>query len=274
MNIEIPSVDVVMADGDYIGEDGLVYCGKCNEAKQTVLKSKWQDGFDRKVRCQCACEEAVYAEREKELAAQESKHRIENLRSAGIQDKRMLNYSFEQDNAPNSPISRFCRTYVANWNENYGSVIGLLFWGDVGTGKTFYAGCIANALIEKGVPVLATDFISILNELQGMQNGRTNYTKELNNYKLLVIDDFGAERQSDYAVEQVFNLINQRYKSNQPLILTTNLTIQELRNPADLKHKRIYDRVLELCMPVKFQGESFRKEFAAEKQRLAKEINT
>ena len=45
---------------------------------------------------------------------------------------------------------------------------GLLIWGDVGTGKSFFAGCIANALLEKGVPVLMTNFSRILNTLTGM----------------------------------------------------------------------------------------------------------
>ena len=69
-------------------------------------------------------------------------------------------------------------------------------------------------------------------------------------------------------------MINARYKSGQPLILTTNLTMQEMQNPQDLKHKRIYDRVLEMCMPVRFTGESVRKEIAAAKRKLVKAINT
>ena len=272
MNIEIPNREVVLAEGDYI-KDGLIYCGKCHEAKQRRLRNK-SINIDRIVSCQCKCEAAAY-EAEKEACIEQT-HRqwIENLRSSGIQDRRMLKYSFGQDRAPDSTISKLCRKYVENWKENYDNILGLLFWGDVGTGKTFYAGCIANALIEKGVPVLATDFISILNELQGMWDGKTQYIRELENYKLIIIDDFGAERQSDYAIEQVFNVINARYKSGQPLILTTNLTMQEMQNPQDLKHKRIYDRVLEMCMPVRFTGESVRKEIAAAKRELVKAINT
>ena len=60
---------------------------------------------------------------------------------------------------------------------------GLLIWGDVGTGKSFFAGCIANALLEKGVPVLMTHFSRILNTLNGMHfEDRNQFINNLNRY--------------------------------------------------------------------------------------------
>ena len=91
---------------------------------------------------------------------------------------------------------------------------GLLIWGDVGTGKSFFAGCIANALLEKGVPVLMTNFSRILNTLTGMHfEDRNQFINNLNRYSLLIIDDLGMERNSDFALEQVFNVIDSRYRS-------------------------------------------------------------
>ena len=84
---------------------------------------------------------------------------------------------------------------------------GLLIWGDVGTGKSFFAGCIANALLEKGIPVLMTNFSRILNTLTGMHfEDRNQFINSLNRYSLLIIDDLGIERNSDFALEQVFNV--------------------------------------------------------------------
>ena len=100
---------------------------------------------------------------------------------------------------------------------------GLLIWGDVGTGKSFFAGCIANALLEKGVPVLMTNFSRILNTLTGMHfEDRNQFIDSLNRYSLLIIDDLGIERNSEFALEQVFNVIDSRYRSKKPLIVTTN----------------------------------------------------
>ena len=72
------------------------------------------------------------------------------------------------------------------------------------------------------------------------------------------------ERQTEYAREQVFHLIDSRYLSRRPLIVTTNLSLRELKNPADMAQQRIYDRILEMCIPVCFNGESLRQEKARE----------
>lgn len=78
------------------------------------------------------------------------------------------------------------------------------------------------------------------------------------------------ERQTDYAREQVFNIIDGRYLSGKPLIVTTNLSLGELKNPADMAQQRIFDRVLEMCVPVCFDAESLRREKAKEKIRAYK----
>ena len=71
---------------------------------------------------------------------------------------------------------------------------------------------------------------------------------------LLVIDDLGAERGTEYAVENVFNVIDRRYRSGKHLIITTNLHISMLTNEQSLDKKRIYDRILELCIPICVNG--------------------
>ena len=82
---------------------------------------------------------------------------------------------------------------------------------------------------------------------------------------LLIIDDFGMERGTEYGLEQVYNVIDSRYRSGKPLIVTTNLTLDSLQNPQDTAHARIYGRLLEMCAPILFTGENFRKQTATEK---------
>lgn len=82
---------------------------------------------------------------------------------------------------------------------------------------------------------------------------------------LLIIDDLGAERGTEYAVENVFNVIDRRYRSGKPLIITTNLHISMLTNEQSLDKKRIYDRILELCIPIGVNGASKRTATAKEK---------
>ena len=82
---------------------------------------------------------------------------------------------------------------------------------------------------------------------------------------------FGMERGTEYGLEQVFNVIDSRYRSGKPLIVTTNLTLDDLRNPEDTAHSRIYDRLLSMCVPVRFTSDNFRQEAAQAKlERLKK----
>lgn len=165
------------------------------------------------------------------------------------------------------------KTYVDRWAEMKEKNLGLLIWGNVGTGKTFFAGCIANALIEKGIPVVMTNFSKIINTLTGIfSEERNRYLESLVKCELLIIDDLGIERNSEFALEQVFSVIDSRYRSKKPLIVTTNLTLDEIQNPENLAKARIYDRILELCVPVKINNANIRKQNAAEKLKELRNI--
>ena len=252
---------------DYV-KDGLLYCGNCNTKKQRVLVTPWGQSI---VYCLCKCEvEKRNKELEEERKKEEMRY-IESLKIAGLQDKDIFNYTFEK--AKNDVYIEKARKYCENWQAIYENNNGLLLWGDVGTGKTFVAGCIANYLLQNRVPVMMTSLIKIINDLQGFNiTDKNEYMNNLNKFKLLILDDLGAERQSEYALEQVFNVIDNRYKNGQPVIITTNLTLTELKNPQDIKYKRIYDRVLEMCVPLKFEGASKRITRSKEKLNILKDI--
>ena len=87
-----------------------------------------------------------------------------------------------------------------------------------------------------------------------------------------ILDDFGMERGTEYGLEQVYNVVDSRYRSRKPLIVTTNLTLEELQNPEDTAHARIYDRLTEMCTPVRITGENFRKAKAREKMERLKTL--
>ena len=192
------------------------------------------------------------------------------LKSMCFTDSGLYNWTFENDNGKNPNMSR-AKCYVDRWNKMRSENIGLLLWGDVGTGKSYFAACIANALFELGVSVRMTNFSAILNDLFSCDD-KNEYINKLNESSLLIIDDLGIERDTEYALEQVYNIIDARYKSNKPLIVTTNLSLTELKNPVDTAHKRIYDRVLEMCVPIRFNGENIRCEKAKRKMDTAKRL--
>ena len=131
---------------------------------------------------------------------------------------------------------------------------------------------IANALMEKEVAVRMTNFATILNDLSASFEGRNEYISRLCSYPLLILDDFGMERGTEYGLEQVYSVIDSRYRSGKPLIATTNLTLEELQHPQDTPHARIYDRLTSMCAPVRFTGSNFRKETAQEKLERLKQL--
>ena len=241
-------------------ETGLLVCGKCRTPKQCRVSLF---GKERLVPCLCKCEKE---RREAEDAARKEQERlvkIRRLKANALQDKALLAYTFAADDG-NNPAMKYARRYVEHWPQMKERGQGLLLWGGVGTGKTFAAACIAHALTEQGVPVLMTNFSKILNSLSGMfSEDRNKYLASFNHFSLLIIDDLGIERNSEYALEQVYNVVDSRYLSRLPFIITTNLMLAELQAPGDLAHARIYDRVLERCTPVCFSGKNYRKDNAA-----------
>ncbi len=245
------AISIKVNEGDYIGEDGLLYCGKCHTPKQTEVSAC---GSVSRVMCLCKCD---VAKREAEEAAKkqaEFERHVRAMRSTGFPEKRMQAWTFANDDMQNSAITKAMLAYAEHFPELRKDGKGLLLYGPPGTGKTYAACEAANALVEKGYPVLVTNFARLTNTLQGLFDGRQAYIDSLSKFALLVIDDLGAERKSEFMQEQVYNIIDSRYRAGLPMIVTTNLGINEIKQPSGIGNKRIYDRILERCFPVEVNG--------------------
>lgn len=242
---------------DYIGENGLLYCGKCHTKKQTIVRMPFGE-FRPYCLCKCATEERN--KRKEEEERKEFEEHIRKLRNEGFPQKEMKSWTFDIDDGTNK-ITDVARRYVNNFDEMRAKGKGLLLFGTVGTGKTFASACIVNALIGKGVPCLMTNFTHLVNSIGSyFGDEKTNYIESLCKYQLIAIDDLGVERATEYMGEQVFNIINHRYCSGLPLIVTTNLSADELKHPKDIRSERIYSRLFEMCIPIEVKGNDRRKE--------------
>ena len=247
-----------LREDEYLGEDGLIYCSKCRTARQKRIAFA---GKMIEPRCMCACQTAAYEQQEQERKHREFLDRVEKNRSVGLTDPVLRKHTFENDLGYNPKQMDMAKQFVRHWDEFKKDSMGLLLWGPVGTGKSFIAGCIANALLDQGVPVMMTNFARLLNKLTDMYAGDRNaYIDSFNSFPLLIIDDLGVERNSEFAREQVFSVIDSRYRSQLPMIVTTNLTPEQMRNPEDLARERIYDRVLERCTPIRVDSQNIRKQ--------------
>jgi DNA replication protein DnaC len=172
----------------------------------------------------------------------------------------MADWTFENSDNANEKIMTAMRNYAANFEEFYKQGKGLLLYGPVGTGKTFAAACIANALIDKGYPTLLTSFSRIADTVWGMGDGKQDYYDSFNRFPLLILDDLAAERKTEYMQEIVFKVVDSRSRAGLPTIITTNLTAEQIKNPADLAYQRTFSRLLEMCLPVKVEGKDRRAE--------------
>ena len=247
---------------DYTGSDGLLYCGRCRTPRQFRVDTPPWEG--RLLPRACQCEQERRQREEAEHETRRHRQAVSDLKQQGFTDPAMRTWTFANDNGK-CPQMKHAHFYVELWDTMQAENIGYLLWGGVGTGKSYFAGCIANALMEQEVSVRMTNFALILNDLTASFEGRNEYIDRLCRAALLIIDDFGMERGTEFGLEQVYNVIDARYRSGKPLIVTTNLTLTELQDPRDTAHARIYDRLLAMCTPIHFAGENFRRQTAQEK---------
>jgi DNA replication protein DnaC len=255
------SNNIKAEQGDYV-LDGLLHCGKCKTPKQTRV---FILGEERTPLCLCKCAAEKRDKAEAEFKQRQREQRMQERRKMGFPDSEMQKWTFANDDLTNPRITQAMQKYVENFAELRKTGQGLLLYGKVGTGKTYAAAEVANALIDKGYSVLVTNFARIANTVGGMYEGKQEYYDSLNKFSLLVLDDLAAERKTEYMQEIVYSVIDSRYRAGLPMIITTNLTAEELKNPQDITNKRIYDRVMERCLPIEVAGSNRRHKKTAEK---------
>lgn len=201
----------------YIGSDGLHYCEVCNTPVEKKLPNEFL-GPDYKVTIKCKCQREKQEQEERQRKEREHKELVRRNKGICFHERRMWEWTFENDNGSNSAMDT-AKKFVENWDEIVKKKCGLLLWGGVGSGKTYVAACIANALLEQEKTVLMTDFATISNI---SVFDAENYVAALSRYDLLIVDDLGAERTSEFPMQNVFNVINRRWESGKPLIVQVN----------------------------------------------------
>ena len=255
---------------DYTNEDGLLVCGICGETKQTylTLPNPTEDNMGRILTTKaCGCDRKAEQEEAERKRKQEDSDKISKFRSLSMIDKKLEGVRFDQLKRTkfNEKNLRKCERYVERFPEMLEHNQGLLLWGDVGAGKTFAAAAIANALLDQVVPVVVVSFVEILNKIESKEMTLGEIISVINSAKLVVFDDLGAERGSDYALEKVYGVVDARSRTELPMIVTTNLTMEMMKGEEDTRYKRIYDRIFETCHPMQFTGQSWRRVKANER---------
>lgn len=151
-----------------------------------------------------------------------------------------------------------CRNFVQNFEQDYHN---LFFYGTVGTGKSFLSGCIAKELLQKGHSVIYFSSLGLFDTLARYsfdiksKEALYNFYKDLYNYDLVIIDDLGTEVTNNFVTSQLFSLLNERHLNRKPTIISTNLSLEELR---DRYSDRIFSRITSNYAICKLTGPDIR----------------
>ncbi len=252
---------------DFVGEDGLLVCGICGEKKQKyrLVANPTEENPNRMSDvlsvCACRCEREKEAAEKRAKEEQIDKEYVKKLRQSSLMDEKFCSVSFDRFKKTkfNERNLKLCQRYATGFEQMFEKNQGLLLWGDVGTGKSFAAACIANFLLDRKISVVMTSFVKILAAIQKDWEQEEKIMTMLRQSQLVIFDDLGAERDTSFGIEKVYGIIDERYRLERPMILTTNLTVEQMKDEEDIRFRRIYDRIFETCYPIQFTGPSWRK---------------
>lgn len=205
----------------------------------------------------------AYIELKAELASVEDAitaqtNRVRYMKEQSNLGKRFASRTFDTfDASENEKAYADCRWYVEN-GIHQPEKNGLILCGSYGTGKTHLAAAIVNEVTDQGVSALFNTYIGHLEAIKkefGSNNERT-YLDKMYEVELLVLDDVGKERISEWSESVMFDVINNRYENMRPILITTNLNAKQLE---EYFGGAVYSRLIEMCNMVVTHGKDHRR---------------
>lgn len=220
-------------------ESGIPTCPKCGRAKFGEYE---YNGVTIALPTPCECDNALAKDEE----AARKAAAVGSLRRNCFTSGSYAGYTFENCDDRNPKEVNAAKAYVENFEAFAVEGRGILLYGDVGGGKTFIAASVANALMEKGKRVIMRTVSDLIYAAQDRGNPLSSMMMGCD---LLIIDDYGAERDTEWSKEGLYRVVDGRYASRRPMLVSTNLTPKELSSAA-MVDRRINDRLLERCRPI------------------------
>ena len=273
--IEAAAKENAASNDDYVGDDGLLYCARCHTRRQMPLNVPVPGIGFRIVPVMCKCDTERREAEEEMRRAYEAQERVKRLRHMGITDAAYLEMTLAADDGLDKKMGDVVRKYIDNRREVVRDNIGLLLHGDTDGGKTFWAAAIANAMIDNGMSALITTIPDLVQAMHAnFEENKQHVLNQIRNVQFLILDDIGFERRTPYASEKMFEIINARVLAKKPLIVTTNLTLDEFKNPHDMDYKRVFSRIVEMTTPVHVAGMERRQKIAREKSAALRDMLT
>ncbi|MGL5151413.1 MAG: ATP-binding protein [Clostridium sp.] len=248
------------------GNDEIEVCKVCKEPLERNIELFGQIKRVRKI---CSCTVKIKAEKERIEREKERQIYLNRIVKNSLMDSRYKDATFQNWNylRGNSKLFNVIQSYAEQYKRIKEDNIGLIIYGNPGCGKTYGVCCIANYLLAKGVPTICISINGILDRIKSTYDpyGREEEESIIRSFSsadFLIIDDLGTELKNEWTSSRVYRIIDGRYRNNLPTIITTNLTLKDIRNRYD---ERVYDRIREMCTSVICDGKSIREEISKEK---------
>jgi len=238
----------------------LTCCDNCREPTQKDMEIL---GVMRRVPVTCQCRTEAYEREKKAAEIKDLRRRLERFKAYSLMDNRFELSTFENwTQRPDNRDDYIIGTkYCENWDTMYNNNRGLLLYGKAGSGKTFLSFAIANELYRQGKAVMAISISRLLSVIKDSFDkhgdlGESDVLNTIRDASLLILDDVGVEYKTAWAYEKLYIIIDTRYRANKPTIITTNLSLDALREnlaTIDLKTRttdpseRIFSRITEMC---------------------------
>lgn len=240
--------------------------GVCRSCGRQAAQIEYQGHLVPGVYCQ-ECREAI--ERQIACEDRERQQAIERAykdRTRQLFEQSNLGAKFERatfENWKKRPGTEeafmTCRKWAREWPHQNGR--GVVISGPTGSGKTHLAAAVTHVLLERGVEVIFQSVPDLLLKIRSTFNRGSEVSEEqiirrLVDAELVVLDDLGAEKMTDWTETTLYNLIDQRYRHERPAIITTNLGLNELGGRIG---PRTMDRLAESYTHIKLDTNSYRR---------------
>lgn len=241
-------------------------------------------GHDKQVQPRCKCEIDEYEKGINQHVELKRKHDIERKFSLSKLGERFNSCTFDtfQRRDGTDKVERLAQEYASYFPQKGGE--SMTIWGDPGNGKSHLAAAVCHVLKARGYIPIFQSVPELLERVRSTFRSQKESEKEimdaLRDCDLLVLDDIGAEKISDWVLEILFRIIDGRYRQKKPTLITTNFSPQELLNrfmpmhPSvehEIAAKRLHDRIIEMNIIVENSATSYRMEVAKERAKGLRE---
>ena len=248
-------------------EDLTYTCPDCGKTVKPISIEVF--GQPRYIPAKCECAFRKEAEEESRRKEAERQERIERLFSLADLGPRFAECTFETwvERKGSERCHELALEYAENFGEHYGRGEGLLLMGEPGNGKTHLAAAIVNQLVPKSKTCVFRSVPALLKKLQETYRDGSKVTESevlaiLQEADLLVLDDLGSEKVTEWAESTLYYIVDERYRWKKPLVVTTNCRLEVLEERIGT---RTIDRLLEMCVLVENRATSYRRERAKER---------